>query len=174
MPSVGVPSWQSGMPAHALCWALSQRASRACILLEPLPWAAMPRAFQLWLPQPHLRVQGQASGSLSGEKRSVCGWQCFPNCGCDRNNNDTTRMAATTPTMASRKTTPHPMCSIRPSPHLQSRPQMVKRRLQLENMQDQNSRGGSVLGQCWSSDARHDVHSCHQQVVCHAGASTFF
>ena len=48
----------------------------------------MPRALQLWLPQPCLRVRGQASGSSAGEKGGICGWQCFPDCGRNRDNNN--------------------------------------------------------------------------------------
>jgi hypothetical protein len=93
------------MPAHALGWGPFVVARHACAcppsgpftagiwvcaLPLPLPWAAMPRALQSWLPQPRLRVRGQASGSLSGERRSVCGWRCFSDCGhdCDRDNDN--------------------------------------------------------------------------------------
>src|SRR5216683_298846 len=97
MPSVGVPLWQPGMPAHILCQALSWQASGICVLPLPLPWAAMPQALQSWLPQPRLQVRGQASGSLSGEKCSVCSWQCFPdyNHNCNNDNASTTMNATT-------------------------------------------------------------------------------
>jgi len=111
MPSVGILLLQPGMPARALCQVLSQRASGICVPPWPLPWAAMPWALQSWLPQPCLRVWGQASGSLSRNKHGICSWQCFPDCSRNCNNDNTsttmnairivdTRMAATMPTMA--------------------------------------------------------------------------
>ena len=85
---VGVSSWQPGMLACALGQALSPQASGVCSPPQPLLCPAMPRALQSWLPQPHLRVRGQASCSLGGERCSICSWQCFPDCGHNRDNNN--------------------------------------------------------------------------------------
>jgi hypothetical protein len=59
----------------------------------PLPWAAMPWALQSWLPQPRLQARGQASSSLGRERRRVCSWQCFPDCGRDRDNDNASTIA---------------------------------------------------------------------------------
>jgi hypothetical protein len=87
MPSVGDPLWQPGI-LRTPSVALSRRASQVSPLPHPLPLVEMPRALQLWLPQPCLRVRGQASGSSAGEKGGICGWQCFPDCGRNRDNNN--------------------------------------------------------------------------------------
>jgi hypothetical protein len=100
MSPVGAPLWQPGM-LHTPSVTLSRQASQVGALAQPLPWAAMPRALQSWLPQPRLQVRGQASGSLSRERCGVCGWQCFPNCGRDRDNdNPSTTANATTMTQS--------------------------------------------------------------------------